>query len=66
VKMARRHWATLSAERTCVDAVGAGAAGTGSKKGKWQVRGPAAWRNATAAAFGDDLVGYDEEALVLL
>jgi hypothetical protein len=60
VKMAKRHWVKSSAKRACA-AAAAGIAGTGSKKGKWQVLGPS--KTATEAASSDDLVGYGEEPL---
>jgi hypothetical protein len=63
VKMAKRHWVKSSAKRRCADAdaAAAGVAGTGSKKGKWQVLGP--WKTVTEAASSDDLVGYGEKSL---
>ena len=57
--MAKRHWVKSSAKRAC--AAAAGIAGTGSKKGKWQVLGPS--KTATEVASSDDLVGYGEEPL---
>jgi hypothetical protein len=57
--MAKKQRATVKVQWKC-----AGAAGMSSKKGKWQVRGLAAWKNVTVAASSDDLVDYVGEAFV--